>query len=87
VRFEGSGERAAPIAPFVHAAYSYVHVTALDIEMMKVEQSPATREVLAEVLQRNVARIEEGYGTLQKDFQPGRNGREFMEGFYRMAYG
>jgi prolyl 4-hydroxylase len=65
-----------------HAQYSYVHVTTLDIQILKAERDSTKREVLGRVLERNLSRIEEGYDTLRRHFKPGEHGREFMEGFF-----
>jgi hypothetical protein len=65
----------------LHAEYSYVHVTNLDIRILAAEQEPARRDVLRAVLDRNRARIAEGFDTLRRDFRPGPHGREFMGAF------
>jgi len=74
-------DRLRPMTAVLHAEYSYVHVTTLDIHMLKAERDPIRREVLGRVLATNLARIEEGYDTLRRHFEPGEHGREFMEGF------
>ena len=74
-------DRLRPMTAVLHAEYSYVHVTALDIQLLEMEQSPVRREVLRCVLQRNLSRIQEGYETIRQHFEPGKYGREFMEGF------
>jgi hypothetical protein len=73
--------RLRPMTAVLHAEYSFVHVTALDIQMLRAERDPDRRLALAEVLRKNLSRIEEGYDTLRKQFVPGEHGREFMEGF------
>lgn len=75
-------ERLRPMTAVLHAQYSYVHVTTLDIHILKAERDSTKREVFGRVLERNLSRIEEGYGTLRKQFRPGEHGREFMEGFF-----
>ena len=74
-------ERGRPMTAVLHAQYSYVYVTTLDLHMLRPERDPAKRQVLGCVLERNLARIEEGYETLQRYFQSGEHGKEFMEGF------
>jgi prolyl 4-hydroxylase len=76
-------DRERPMTAVLHAEYSYVHVTALDIQLFKAEREASRRKVLSEVLERNMLRIEEGYATIQEHFIPGEHGREFMEGFLR----
>jgi prolyl 4-hydroxylase len=73
-------ERRRPMTAVLHAQYSYVYVTTLDLHMFRAERDPAKREVFGRVLERNLARIEEGYETLQTYFKPGEHGKEFMEG-------
>lgn len=76
-------DRRRPMTAVLHAEYSYVHVTALDIHMLETERDATRRTVLREVLERNLSRIEEGYETIRKYFKPGEHGREFMEGFFK----
>ena len=78
-------DRLRPMTAVLHAEYSYVHVTALDIHILHAERDPVRREVLKRLLARNMARIQEGYETLQQHFQPGEHGREFMTGFLGWA--
>jgi prolyl 4-hydroxylase len=75
-------DRLRPMTAVLHAEYSYVHVTALDIHMLQAERDPTRRAVLGSVLETNLSRIEEGYDTLRKHFEPGEHGREFLEGFF-----
>jgi hypothetical protein len=74
-------DRLRPMTAVVHAEYSYVHVTNLDIRMIAAEGEEARRAALLPVLTRNVARIQEGYDTIQKHFRPGLHGAEFMSSF------
>ena len=74
-------DRLRPMTAVLHAEYSYVHVTALDIHLLEAEQNAVRREALRRVLQRNLSRIQEGYETIHQHFELGKHGREFMEGF------
>jgi prolyl 4-hydroxylase len=76
-------DRERPMTAVLHAQYSYVHVTALDLHMLAAERDPTKHQILSRVLARNLARIEEGYQTLRKHFEPGEHGREFIEGLAR----
>jgi hypothetical protein len=60
----------------LHAEYSFVQVTNFNIHMLQAEHDPTRREVLARVLARNLARIEEGHDTIRRHFEPGARGRE-----------
>jgi ADP-heptose:LPS heptosyltransferase len=73
-------DRLRPMTAVLHAQYSYVHVTALDVHLLAAESNSARREALREVLERNLARIKEGFDTIQKHFEPGEHGIEFMSG-------
>jgi HEXXH motif-containing protein len=75
-------DRQRPMTAVLHAEYSYVYVTALDIHLVEAEPDSAKRKVLSRMLERNLSRIEEGYDTIRRHFKPGEHGREFMEGFY-----
>jgi prolyl 4-hydroxylase len=75
-------ERLRPMTAVLHAQYSYVYVTALDVRIFDAERDPYRREVLRSVLSRNLARIQEGYDTLRQHFKPGLHGLAFIEGLY-----
>jgi prolyl 4-hydroxylase len=66
----------------LHAEYSYIYVTALDIHIVRAERDLARRTAIEGVLERNLGRIEEGYGTLKTHFKPGEHGVEFMRGLF-----
>lgn len=73
-------DRLRPMSAVLHAQYSYVHVTALDILLVRAEEDPVRRAALKDVLRRNLARIGEGAATLAAQLVPGRDGKEFMAG-------
>lgn len=75
-------DRLRPLSAVLHAEYSYVHVTALDIAIVEAEQNLERREVMCGVLETNLARIEEGYESLRKHFIPGAHGEEFIQSFF-----
>jgi HEXXH motif-containing protein len=75
-------DRLRPMTAVLHAEYSYVHVTTLDVHILGAERDPTRRAALTQVLERNLSRIKEGYDTLRRHFKPGEHGREFMEGFF-----
>jgi len=74
-------DRLRPMTAVLHAQYSFVYVTALDVHMLAAEHNPLRREVLGQVLQSNLSRIEEGYATIQEHFKPAEHGEEFLDGF------
>ncbi|MFZ2031037.1 MAG: HEXXH motif-containing putative peptide modification protein [Vitreimonas sp.] len=72
--------RLRPMPAVLHAQYSFIHVTALDILVFKAERDPRRQDVLGGVLAKNLVRIEEGYETLGKHFKPIGDGWAFMAG-------
>ena len=75
-------DRLRPLTAVLHAEYSYVHVTALDIAIVKAEHDSMRREVMRGVLETNLTRIEEGYEILRKHFIPAAHGEEFIKSFF-----
>lgn len=75
-------DRLRPMTAVLHAQYSFVHVTALDVHMFAAEQDPLRREILGQVLQSNLSKIEEGYATIRKHFKPAEHGEEFLDGLF-----
>lgn len=78
-------DRKRPMPAVFHAVYSFIHVTALDIVMLKHASSQAERRVLLRFLRRNVARMEQGIAVLKRDLQVDSNGRVFVDGFLEWA--
>ena len=71
-----------PLTAVLHEEYAYVHVTALDIEILRTERDTQRRAVIKEVLERNLQRVEAGHDTLQKHFRAGEHGQDFINGFF-----
>jgi HEXXH motif-containing protein len=74
-------DRQRPMTAVLHAEYSYVHVTTLDIHILNVMRDPTKENVIRRVLERNLSRIKEGHDTIRTHFKPAEHGREFMTGF------
>jgi HEXXH motif-containing protein len=75
-------DRLRPMTAVLHAQYSYVHVTALDIRILEAEHDPCRCEAIGRRLGVNLARIKEGLETLRNHLDPGRHGEEFMRGMF-----
>ena len=73
-------DRLRPMTAVLHAEYSYVYVTTLDIHILKAERDESRKTVIAGVLERNLSRIKEGYETIRKHFKTGQHGTEFIKG-------
>jgi HEXXH motif-containing protein len=76
-------DRLRPMSAVLHAQYSYVHVTALDVHIISAESDPARRARLRQVLNKNLLRIGEGRQTIQRHLVLGLHGTAFMQGFDR----
>lgn len=74
-------DRLRPMSAVLQGEYAYLYVTNLGVHALRAECDPERRRVLAGVLARNRARIEEGYSTIREHFVPGEHGDEFMRGF------
>ena len=73
-------DRLRPMSAVLHAQYSYVHVTEMDMFMVMAESDSSRRAVLKNVLRRNLHRIGEGDAILGTHFVAGAEGNEFMVG-------
>jgi HEXXH motif-containing protein len=70
-----------PMTAVLHAQYSFIHVTQLDLHMLEREADPATRADIRALLARNVPRMRAGLHTLQSNVQEGEDGAAFLRGF------
>jgi hypothetical protein len=64
----------------LHAQYSYVHVTSLDLHLVQAQRDSSVREALVRVLEKNVTRIQEGGTNLSRQLCSCNSGLEFIEG-------
>lgn len=78
-------DRLRPMTAVLHAEYSYVHVTALDVCILEAEADPHRCHLIGRRLAVNLARIKEGIETLRDHLEPGRHGEEFMQGMFAWA--
>ncbi|MBV7333769.1 hypothetical protein KFU94_37160 [Chloroflexi bacterium TSY] len=75
-------DRLRPMTAVLHAQYSFMHVTALDIVNIKAEEDENERQKWLIFLNRNLPRMEEGYVEIQKNIQADEDGEQFLAGFY-----
>lgn len=78
-------DRPRPMTAVFHAEYSFIYVTALDVEMIRAEADPARRATLLSLLSRNVTRMEEGLEVIKRHVKVDAEGRDFVDGFYAWA--
>ena len=79
-------DRKRPMTAVLHAQYSFMHVTALDIAMYEGPEMISNQKSLARLLlQRNVKRMEAGYQEIAKHARTDEEGRAFLEGFMQWS--
>jgi HEXXH motif-containing protein len=74
-----------PMTAVLHAEYSFIYVTQLDIRMLEAETDEASRDQILQLLMRNVVRMEAGYDTLARNIKTDRAGAAFIEAFLGWA--
>jgi HEXXH motif-containing protein len=75
-------DRPRPITAVLHAQYSFIHVTQLDLYMLEQEDDPLVRSDILSLLARNASRMEAGFETLKEHARPDEAGRDFLAAFY-----
>lgn len=70
-----------PMTAVFHAQYSFIHVTALDLYMLRGERDPQTRQFILMLLKRNTIRMQAGYGTIEDNVQTDAAGSSFVAAF------
>lgn len=79
-------DKPRPMMAVLHAQYSFMHVTALDIANLEAEiasgEHPDRMKNWVSLLARNTPRMEEGYPEIQRNIRLDENGREFIDGFF-----
>ncbi len=69
----------------VHAQYSFMHVTALDVAMFEAAPDEETRSAAAYLLARNVPRMEAGRREIAAHLQADGAGAAFFAAFERWS--
>jgi hypothetical protein len=75
-------DRLRPMTAVLHAQYSFIHVTQLDVLMLEQEDDPAVRRDICALLARNASRMEVGFETLRAHARADIAGRDFLRSFY-----
>jgi len=70
-----------PMTAVLHAQYSFIHVTQLDLFMLECENDPVTRSDIRVLLARNLSRMKAGLPILRQSAKPGRDGGPFLNAF------
>lgn len=78
-------DRLRPMCAVLHAQYSFIYVTALDLKMIEVECDELARHNMLSLLANNVPRMEAGYDEIRASIRLDPPGRLFVEGFFRWS--
>ncbi len=80
-------ERPRPMPAVLHAEYSFIHVTELELRLLEAldESCERERELLRSFLARNVARLEPGLRTIEAGIETDAAGDEFIGAFIPWA--
>jgi HEXXH motif-containing protein len=74
-------DRKRPMSAVLHAQYSFIHVTALDLKMLAKANGERERQHILMLLARNVPRMLAGYDELAKHVKTDEAGRQFIDAF------
>ena len=75
-------DRMRPMTAVLHAQFSFIHVTDLDLRMLAVETEPRERDAMLSMLAWNVPRMELGFDEIRNDIRVDAMGRQFIDGFF-----
>ena len=70
-----------PMSAVLHAEYSFIHVTQLDLMMLEREEDDQIRADILVLLARNVPRMEAGFVTIQRHIRTDKAGEVFIDAF------
>lgn len=75
-------DRMRPMTAVLHAQFSFIHVTDLDLRMLATETDPRERDAMLSMLAWNVPRMELGHDEIRNDIRVDAMGRQFIDGFF-----
>ncbi len=78
-------DRKRPMSAVVHAQYSFIHVTALDLHMLAEANGERERQFILMLLARNVPRMQSGFDELARHVKTDEAGRQFIDAFMRWS--
>lgn len=73
--------RKRPMTAVLHAQYSFIHITALDVICVQTESDRREQAIWLQFLKRNVPRMEQGYAEIERHIQVDAAGDAFITGF------
>lgn len=74
-------DRPRPMTAVLHAQYSFIHVTELDLWMLAAEDDPLRALMIRTLLSRNVPRMEAGADVIRRHARTDDAGAAFLDGF------
>ena len=74
-------DKPRPMTAVLHAQYSFIHVTALDLYMLPGARDEDERQQILMLLARNVPRMQAGYTEIEKNIQVDAAGKRFVDAF------
>ena len=77
--------RLRPLTAVFHAAYSFLHVLALDLRIYAQETDAAVRLGLKSAIQHNAVLVDEGTAEVQRHARPDASGAPFLDAFLEWA--
>jgi hypothetical protein len=78
-------DRPRPMTAVLHAQYSFIYVTQLDLKMIAPETDAATLDKMLHLLAANVPRMELGFEEVERNIQVDLPGRMFIDSFLRWS--
>ncbi len=74
-------DRKRPMSAVIHAQYSFIHVTALDLYMLDNANGQRERQHILMLLARNVPRMQLGFEEVATHVKTDEAGRQFVDAF------
>lgn len=78
-------DRKRPMSAVLHAQYSFIHVTALDLYMLAGATGQRERQLILMLLARNVPRMQSGYEEVARHVKTDDAGRQFVDAFMKWS--
>ena len=78
-------DRLRPMTAVFHAQYSFMHITALDLKMLKHGPAGEDKTHLTMLLARNAIRMQSGYELIDKQIKTDNEGRLFVSSFMKWS--
>lgn len=74
-------DRRRPMTAVFHAQYSFIYVTALDLNMLATAENKREQQLILMLLARNVPRMQAGHTEIEKHIEVDSAGAQFLDAF------